>query len=50
VVDPAAVNAPDVTETSNESGITVESIDANPILEKMSVPITTARSNLRALR
>lgn len=34
VVDPAAVNAPDVTETSNESGITVESIDANPILEK----------------
>lgn len=34
VVDPAAVNAPEVTETSNESGITVESIDANPILEK----------------
>lgn len=34
VVDPAAVNAPDVTETSNESGITVESIDTNPILEK----------------
>lgn len=34
VVDPAAVNAPDATETSNESGITVESIDANPILEK----------------
>lgn len=34
VVDPAAVNAPDVTETSNESGITVESIDASPILEK----------------
>lgn len=34
VVDPAAANAPDVTETSNESGITVESIDANPILEK----------------
>lgn len=34
VVDPAAVNAPDVIETSNESGITVESIDANPILEK----------------
>ena len=34
VVDPAAGNAPDVTETSNESGITVESIDANPILEK----------------
>lgn len=34
VVDPAAVNAPDVAETSNESGITVESIDANPILEK----------------
>lgn len=34
VVDPAAVNDPDVTETSNESGITVESIDANPILEK----------------
>lgn len=34
VVDPAAVNAPDVTETSNENGITVESIDANPILEK----------------
>lgn len=33
-VDPAAVNAPDATETSNESGITVESIDANPILEK----------------
>ena len=32
--DPAAVNAPDATETSNESGITVESIDANPILEK----------------
>lgn len=27
--DPAAVNAPDATETSNESGITVESIDAN---------------------
>lgn len=37
VVDPAAVNAPDVTETSNESGITVESIDANPILEKYVV-------------
>lgn len=34
MVDPAAVNAPEVTETSNESGITVESIDANPILEK----------------
>lgn len=34
VVDPAAVNAPELTETSNESGITVESIDANPILEK----------------
>lgn len=34
VVDPAAVNAPDVTETSNESGVTVESIDANPIVEK----------------
>lgn len=34
VVDPAAVNAPDATKTSNESGITVESIDANPILEK----------------
>lgn len=33
-VDPAAVNAPDATETSNERGITVESIDANPILEK----------------
>lgn len=33
-VNPAAVSAPDVTETSNESGITVESIDANPILEK----------------
>lgn len=33
-VDPATVNAPDATETSNESGITVESIDANPILEK----------------
>lgn len=33
-VDPAAVIAPDATETSNESGITVESIDANPILEK----------------
>ncbi len=32
--DSAAVNAPDATETSNESGITVESIDANPILEK----------------
>ena len=32
--DPAAVNAPDATEMSNESGITVESIDANPILEK----------------
>lgn len=32
--DPAAVNAPDATETSNESGITVESINANPILEK----------------
>ena len=32
--DPAAVNAPDATETSNQSGITVESIDANPILEK----------------
>lgn len=32
--DPAAVNAPDVTATSNESNITVESIDANPILEK----------------
>lgn len=32
--DQAAVNAPDATETSNESGITVESIDANPILEK----------------
>lgn len=48
--DPAAVNAPDATETSNESGITVESIDANPILEKYSAPITTARSNLRALR
>lgn len=34
VVDPAAVNAPDATKTSNESGVTVESIDANPILEK----------------
>lgn len=34
VVDPAAVNAPDAIETSNESGITVESIDANPIVEK----------------
>ena len=34
VVDPAAVNAPDATATSSESGITVESIDANPILEK----------------
>lgn len=34
VVDPAAVNAPDATKTSNESGITVESIDANPIVEK----------------
>lgn len=33
-VDPTAVSAPDVTEVSNESGITVESIDANPILEK----------------
>lgn len=33
-VNPAAVSAPDVTESSNESGITVESIDANPILEK----------------
>lgn len=33
-VNPAAVSAPDVTETSNESGITVESIDANLILEK----------------
>lgn len=33
-VDPAAVIAPDATEMSNESGITVESIDANPILEK----------------
>lgn len=33
-VDPAAVNAPDATASSNESGITVESIDANPILEK----------------
>lgn len=32
--DPAAVNAPDATATSNESGITVVSIDANPILEK----------------
>ena len=34
VVDPAAVNAPDATKTSNESGVTVESIDANPIVEK----------------
>lgn len=34
LVDPAAVSAPDVTEVSNESAITVESIDANPILEK----------------
>lgn len=33
-VNPAAVNAPDPTATSNESGITVVSIDANPILEK----------------
>ena len=33
-VDPMAVSVPDVTEVSNESGITVESIDANPILEK----------------
>ena len=33
-VDPTAVSALDVTEVSNESGITVESIDANPILEK----------------
>ncbi len=33
-VNPAAVNAPDATATSNESGITVVSIDANPILEK----------------
>lgn len=32
--EPAAVNAPDVTATSSESDITVESIDANPILEK----------------
>lgn len=32
--EPAAVNAPDATATSSESGITVESIDANPILEK----------------
>lgn len=32
--DPAAINAPDAIETSNESGITIESIDANPILEK----------------
>lgn len=32
VVDPAAVNAPDATKTSNESGVTVESIDANPIV------------------
>lgn len=32
--EPAAVNAPDATATSNESNITVESIDANPILEK----------------
>lgn len=32
--DPAAVNAPDATKTSNESGVTVESIDANPIVEK----------------
>lgn len=31
--EPAAVNAPDATATSSESGITVESIDANPILE-----------------
>lgn len=34
VVDPTAVNAPDATKTSNESGVTVESIDANPIVEK----------------
>ena len=34
VVDPAAVDAPDATKTSNESGVTVESIDANPIVEK----------------
>lgn len=34
VVDPAAVNAPDATKTSNESGVTVESIDANPIVEE----------------
>lgn len=34
VVDPAAVNAPDATKMSNESGVTVESIDANPIVEK----------------
>lgn len=34
MVDPAAVNAPDATKTSNESGVTVESIDANPIVEK----------------
>lgn len=33
-VDPAAVNTSNVTAMSNESGITVESIDANPILEK----------------
>ncbi len=32
--EPAAVNAPDATVTSSESNITVESIDANPILEK----------------
>lgn len=32
--EPAAVNAPDATVTSSESDITVESIDANPILEK----------------
>lgn len=32
--EPAAVNAPDATATSSESGITVESIDANPVLEK----------------
>ncbi len=32
--EPAAVNAPDATVTSSESNITVESIDAYPILEK----------------
>lgn len=34
VADPAAVNAANAAATVSESGVTVESIDANPIIEK----------------